>query len=115
MKIPLARSRVSDEEAAAISRVIDRGRLALGPEVKGFEEEFASWLAVHGAVATNSGTSALTALHRLSGYEDLCVQRSPLDNSDDIGRRLLCLPLWVGMDDGTIETIATELSNAIGF
>ena len=367
MKIPLARSRVSDEEAAAISRVIDRGRLALGPEVKAFEEEFASWLAVHSAVATNSGTSALiaalravgvgsgdevvipaltfvatanavlncgarpvlvdvdrdswnldpdavaeaigqdtraiiavhlfglaasmrelktlakranvsliedaceavgstygaeqvgglsnagvfgfypnkllttgeggmvvstdagvvekaravsnqgygssgrileeaapghsfrmnefgaalgraqlasldrrvvereglaakyfdalssvtgltmplidptsrrgwftfplllppgidrdrvmttmekagietadyfTALHRLSGYEDLCVQRSPLDNSDDIGRRLLCLPLWEGMDDGTIETIATELSNAIGF
>ena len=367
MKIPLARSRVSDEEAAAISRVIDRGRLAVGPEVKGFEEEFASWLAVHGAVATNSGTSALiaalravgvgsgdevvlpaltyvatanavlncgarpvlvdvdkdswnldpdavaeaigqdtraiiavhlfglaasmrelktlakranvsliedaceavgstygaeqvgglsnagvfgfypnkllttgeggmvvstdagvvekaravsnqgygssgrileeaapghsfrmnefgaalgraqlasldrrvvereglaakyfdalssvtgltmplidptsrrgwftfplllppgidrdrvmttmekagietadyfTALHRLSGYEDLCVRRSLLDNSDDIGRRLLCLPLWEGMDDGTIETIATELSNAIGF
>ncbi|MCH2338190.1 MAG: DegT/DnrJ/EryC1/StrS family aminotransferase, partial [Pseudomonadales bacterium] len=56
-----------------------------------------------------------TALHRLSGYEDLCVRRSPLDNSDDIGRRLLCLPLWEGMDDGTIETIATELSNAIGF
>jgi len=367
MKIPLARSRVSDEEAAAISRVIDRGRLALGPEVKAFEEEFASWLAVHSAVATNSGTSALiaalravgvgsgdevvipaltfvatvnavlhcgarpvlvdvdkdswnldpnavaeaigqdtraiiavhlfglaasmsdlnalskrtnvsliedaceavgstygaeqvgglsnagvfgfypnkllttgeggmvvstdagvvekaraisnqgygssgrlleeavpghsfrmnefgaalgraqlasldsrvvereelaakyfdalssvtglrmplidptsrrgwftfplllppginrhrvmttmersgietadyfTALHRLSGYQDLCVQRSPLDNSDDIGRRLLCLPLWEGMDDGTIETITTELSNAIGF
>ena len=54
-----------------------------------------------------------TALNRLSGYEGLCVQRSSLDNSDDIGRRLLCLPLWEGLDDATIETIATELSNAI--
>ena len=67
MKIPLACSRVSDEEAVAISRVIDRGRLALGPEVKAFEEEFASWLAVHGAVATNSGTSALIAALRAVG------------------------------------------------
>ncbi len=67
MKIPLARSKINEEEAAAIARVIDRGRLALGPEVNAFEEEFASWLAVDAAVATNSGTSALIAALRAVG------------------------------------------------
>ena len=67
MKIPLARSRINEEEAAAIARVIDRGRLALGPEVNAFEEEFARWLAVDAAVATNSGTSALITALRAVG------------------------------------------------
>ena len=67
MKIPLARSKINEEEAAAIARVIDRGRLALGPEVNAFEEEFARWLAVDAAVATNSGTSALIAALRAVG------------------------------------------------
>ena len=67
MKIPLARSKINEKEAAAIARVIDRGRLALGPEVNAFEEEFARWLAVGAAVATNSGTSALIAALRAVG------------------------------------------------
>ena len=67
MKIPLARSKVSEEESAAIARVIDRGRLALGPEVNAFEKEFATWLNVDAAVATNSGTSALIAALRAVG------------------------------------------------
>ena len=67
MKIPLARSKINEKEAAAIARVTDRGRLALGPEVNAFEEEFARWLAVDAAVATNSGTSALIAALRAVG------------------------------------------------
>jgi len=67
MMIPLARSKINEQEAAAIMRVIDRGRLALGPEVNAFEEEFARWLAVDAAVATNSGTSALVAALRAVG------------------------------------------------
>ena len=56
MKIPLARSEISADEAAAIARVIDSGRLASGPEIAAFEEEFAIWLTVNAAVAMNSGT-----------------------------------------------------------
>lgn len=67
MKIPLAHSSLNYEESAAIERVVARGRLALGPEVKAFEEEFAQWLAVDAAVATNSGTSALIAALRAVG------------------------------------------------
>ena len=67
MMIPLARSKINEQEAAAIMRVIDRGRLALGPEVNAFEEEFARWLDVSAAVATNSGTSALIAALRAVG------------------------------------------------
>ena len=44
-----------------------RGRLARGPEIEAFEQEFAAWLEVDGAVATNSGTSALIASLRALG------------------------------------------------
>ncbi|MFP6796164.1 MAG: DegT/DnrJ/EryC1/StrS family aminotransferase [Pseudomonadales bacterium] len=67
MKIPLARSEISADEAAAIARVIDSGRLASGPEIAAFEEEFAIWLNVNAAVAMNSGTSALIAALRAVG------------------------------------------------
>ncbi len=67
MKIPLARADIGPEEAAAVARVMARGRLARGPEIDAFEQEFATWLDVASAVATNSGTSALIAALRALG------------------------------------------------
>ena len=43
----------------AVRRVIDSGRLILGPEVDAFEGEFASYVGTAGAVGVNSGTDAL--------------------------------------------------------
>ena len=43
----------------AMRRVIDSGRLILGPEVEGFESEFAAYVGSTGAVGVNSGTDAL--------------------------------------------------------
>ncbi len=67
MKIPLARADVGPAEAQAVARVMARGRLARGPEIDAFEREFAAWLVVDGAVAMNSGTSALIAALRAFG------------------------------------------------
>jgi aminotransferase EvaB len=49
------RSEIDD----AIKRVIDSGRLILGPEVERFETEFAAFVGAGGAVGVNSGTDAL--------------------------------------------------------
>ncbi|MGC5616684.1 DegT/DnrJ/EryC1/StrS family aminotransferase [Georgenia sp. Z1491] len=58
--IPPARPIIGDDERAAVDRVLAGGMIAQGPEVKAFEEEFASVLAQgREAVAVNSGTSAL--------------------------------------------------------
>jgi dTDP-4-amino-4,6-dideoxygalactose transaminase len=47
-----------DLEAAAI-RVLNSGRFVQGPEVAGFEREFAAYCGTRHAIAVNSGTSAL--------------------------------------------------------
>lgn len=48
-----------EELSAAALRVLESGHYALGPEVEAFEGEFASYCGAEGAVAVNSGTSAL--------------------------------------------------------
>ncbi|MEB3851982.1 MAG: DegT/DnrJ/EryC1/StrS family aminotransferase [Desulfurococcales archaeon] len=57
--IPIARPILGDEEAEAVVRVLRSGRLAQGPEVRAFEEEFAAYLGAAYAVAVANGTVAL--------------------------------------------------------
>jgi perosamine synthetase len=58
--IPVARPLIGAEEIEAVTRVLESGNLAQGPEVAAFEEEFSNAL-VNGvqSIAVNSGTSAL--------------------------------------------------------
>lgn len=51
----------------AIRRVLDSGQLILGPEVRAFEQEFAAYVGVPGAVGVNSGTDALILALRSLG------------------------------------------------
>jgi dTDP-4-amino-4,6-dideoxygalactose transaminase len=58
--IPPAKPLIGDEEREAVDRVLRSGMLAQGPEVKAFEEEFATHFGLDRAcVAVNSGTSGL--------------------------------------------------------
>lgn len=57
--ISIATPTIDGESIAAVTRVLQSGMLAQGPEVKRFEEEFARYLGTRYAVATSSGTSAL--------------------------------------------------------
>ena len=55
---PLATTSWDDSEYDALQRVIAGGRFTMGPEVKKFEEEFASFFGSEHAVMVNSGSSA---------------------------------------------------------
>lgn len=57
--IPIARPQIGPEEEEAVLRVLRSGRLAQGPEVAAFEEEFAALCEAPHAVACSSGTAAL--------------------------------------------------------
>jgi len=57
--ISIAKPPIGDEERAAVDRVLRSGSLAQGPEVEGFEQEFAALVDGRHCVAVNSGTSAL--------------------------------------------------------
>jgi dTDP-4-amino-4,6-dideoxygalactose transaminase len=50
---------IKPEIDAAISRVLDSCQFVLGPEVAGFEQEFAAYCGAAECIALNSGTSAL--------------------------------------------------------
>jgi dTDP-4-amino-4,6-dideoxygalactose transaminase len=50
---------IKAEIDSAIARVLENSQFVLGPEVAGFEEDFAAYLNVKHAVGVNSGTSAL--------------------------------------------------------
>ncbi|MFD5065381.1 DegT/DnrJ/EryC1/StrS family aminotransferase [Streptomyces sp. NPDC058394] len=57
--IPVAAPRLDESDIAAAVRVLRSGHLVQGPEVAGFEDEFAHLVDGHHCVAVNSGTSAL--------------------------------------------------------
>jgi perosamine synthetase len=61
--IPIAKPQIGNEEIQAVTDVLKSGMLAQGKIVEKLEQEFASYIGVKYAIATNSGTSALhTAL-----------------------------------------------------
>ncbi len=57
--LPFALPDITDEEIAAVVRVLRSGWLSTGPEVQAFQTEFARYLGVRHAVALNSCTAAL--------------------------------------------------------
>lgn len=58
---------VKDEIDAAVQRVLESGWYILGKEVAAFEEEFAAWCGVSGAVGVGNGTDALHIALRACG------------------------------------------------
>src|SRR6478735_3948452 len=64
-KTPLAPLRAQID--AAIAGVIDDGRFILGPNVSGFEEEFAAYCGAAHAVGCGNGTDAITLALRALG------------------------------------------------
>ncbi|NER94658.1 MAG: DegT/DnrJ/EryC1/StrS family aminotransferase [Symploca sp. SIO1B1] len=64
MKVPVLDlkpqyNQIKDEVQAAINTVLASARFIMGPEVKQFEEEVATYLGVKHAIGVNSGTDAL--------------------------------------------------------
>ena len=72
MKVPLFDTStvlepLRDELRAAVERVLDSERYILGPEVQGFEQEFAAYCGAGHAVGVANGTDAITIALRAMG------------------------------------------------
>lgn len=77
---PLSSSSWGPEEIAAMHRVIDSGRLTMGPQVSAFEQAFAERFGVRHAVMVGSGSAA-----NLVGVAALFYKRErPLKAGDEV-------------------------------
>ncbi len=116
LPIPLAKPEISDEEIAAVNRVLRSGILSLGPELNQFEEEFASTIGTKYAVAVNSGTSGLhLALRSLNIGEGDEVITSPFSFIASAN----CIlyekgkPVFIDVEEGTFNIDAKKIETAI--
>ena len=69
IRIKRAKIHFCDEEINAATEVIKSGRYVKGPNVKGFEQEFANFVGSKHAVAVQSGTAALIAALLAAGIK----------------------------------------------
>jgi len=75
---PLASDNWDDREKQALLRVIESNRFTMGPEVKTFEQDLATFHEVKHAVMTNSGSSA-----NLLMIASLC-ERGDIKRGDEV-------------------------------
>lgn len=101
----------------AMRRVLDSGRLILGPEVLAFEDECARRAGAHGGVGVASGTDALVvALRALdigAGDEVLTVANAGVPPVAAI-RAVGAIPRWVEIDPETLLMDPARLEEAAG-
>jgi len=96
VKVPFLDLRLREDAGAvreAIARVIARGWYVLGPEVDGFESEFAAASGARFAIGTGNGTDAITLMLRAAGIAagDVITKfdGQAVDSSDTLGQLIL--------------------------
>jgi len=108
---------------AAMRRVLESGRLILGPEVAAFEREFAAWVGAKGAVGVASGTDALTLALRAvgvePGHEVITVANAgappvaAIRNAGAVPRFADVDPEGLLIDPASIERLVSERTRAV--
>lgn len=114
---------LEQEFNAVFQRVLDRSSFILGPEVKQFEEAFASYLGVDHCVTVNNGTTALhlvlAALGIGAGDEVITVPNTFIATAEAVsavGAKPVFVdvdPISFTMDPALVERAITNRTKAI--
>ena len=115
--IPLARPDVGERERELVNKVLESGRLSLGPMLDRFERDFGTWLGAHGAVAVSSGTAALHLGVRAQGWGPGDeVVTSPLSFVASANCMLFenAVPVFCDIDPRTLNMNAEAAAAACG-
>ncbi|KPY29603.1 UDP-4-amino-4-deoxy-L-arabinose aminotransferase [Pseudomonas syringae] len=114
--LAFSRPSISDEEIAAVTRVLRSGWITTGPECQKLEEEFAERVGAQHAVALSSATGAmhiaLLALGVGPGDEVITPSQTWVSTAN-----MICLlgatPVFVDVDRDTLMTSAALIEQAI--
>jgi perosamine synthetase len=114
--IPLARPWLDNREAEAAGRAILSGWVTQGPEVEGFEHEFAACVGAAHACAVSSCTTALHLALRAVGVQEgdevITVSHSYIATANSI-RYCGAIPIFVDIDPCTFNMNPTLIENVI--
>ncbi|MEE8410997.1 MAG: DegT/DnrJ/EryC1/StrS family aminotransferase [Acidobacteriota bacterium] len=109
--------RHAEEIRRAIQRVLESGRLILGPEVEAFEREFALAMGAGGAVGVASGTDAIVLALRVLGIgpgdEVITTANAGVPPVAAI-RAAGATPVFVDVDPGTLSIDPRAVAGALG-
>jgi dTDP-3-amino-2,3,6-trideoxy-4-keto-D-glucose/dTDP-3-amino-3,4,6-trideoxy-alpha-D-glucose/dTDP-2,6-dideoxy-D-kanosamine transaminase len=98
----------------AIGRVIDRGWFILGPEVEGFEAEFAAWCGAAHCVAVGNGTDALELALKAVGVRPgsrvATVANAGFYSTTAI-LRCGAVPVWIDIDRASMNMSPERLAD----
>ena len=111
--IPLSRPMLGEDEERAVRRVLASGRLAQGPEVDAFEEEFSSLVSGRHCVAVSSATSGLHVALLASGIgpgDEVIVPSFTFAATVNAVRLVGAEPVFVDIDAATfcVDPVAVE-------
>jgi dTDP-4-amino-4,6-dideoxygalactose transaminase len=112
-----------DELNDAVQRVLRSGQFIMGPEVRAFEEEIATYLGTRNAIGVNSGTDALVIALRAAGIgpgdEVITTPFSFFATAESISA-VGATPVFADVDQGSfnldpcaIEPLVTSRTRAI--
>lgn len=114
MTISMVDVDVGEAETDRVTEIIESGMLADGPEVRAFEDEFATSTKVDHAVATSNGTTALhTALEALGIGQGDRVITTPFSfiASANAIRLVGAEPVFADIDPGTYNLNPAAVEN----
>ena len=115
-KIPLSSPDITDAERAAVLRVLEGPQLCFGPELSGFEREFAQYLGVDDAVAVSSGTAALhMALVALGvgAGDEVVIPSFAFVALANVVVQVGARPVFAEIDEATLNITAATVEAAV--
>lgn len=126
LRVPLSGAQIMEDDVDAVVRALKSGRIAMGPEIRGFEEGLAAVAGVRHAVACSSGTAALhVMLIALGVGPGDVVLTTPFSfvASSNVILMTGAVPVFVDIDPGTLgpspealrQTIAALRRGALRF
>ncbi len=114
--IPFALPSIGDEEINEVIHTLRSNWITTGPKTKLFEKQFAEFIGVEYAIATNSGTAAMhLALESIGIKKDDCVITTPFTftATAETIRYLGADPLFVDIDPKTFNIDPQHIRNLL--